>query len=229
MANTITASAMFSKGSNPQMHETTKGPRTLLDLPGEIKNQIYRLVLLEPTSLEITRDTAPQEPPLLRTCRLIRHEARAIFFNANTFSIPMPGGSALTLKWAKNHRLLRSGMSVRLQIERYTVARRNASGLSQFEDDMLLIKEWYLGNIRHEVDKHCSTLASAVRLDSAGVMHRFWHMAKILKQGNMAWEDAEKVLQAAGDLTVTGHPRRDYKMKLSDSCCSTTRAAEDKP
>ena len=55
-------------------------------LPGELRNPIYKLVLISPTAVDIL-PTQPLEPALTRTCKKIRHECRDIFWSENEFRI----------------------------------------------------------------------------------------------------------------------------------------------
>lgn len=60
----------------------------LLALPAELRNQIYRYVLvLEPGNRVTLTPTRPNQPPLLCTSRQLRHEAIGIYFSENHFSI----------------------------------------------------------------------------------------------------------------------------------------------
>ncbi|USW56228.1 hypothetical protein Slin15195_G095470 [Septoria linicola] len=91
----------------------------LFRLPGELRNRIYRLCLVEPNGLTVdirrkpptgrVKDyhntdhedvhafadskqwlvVPPKEPPLLGVCKLIRSEAFAVFYGENLFSIPL--------------------------------------------------------------------------------------------------------------------------------------------
>lgn len=58
----------------------------LLQLPGEIRNRVYRYALLEPTSISMQ---FLEHPPLARTCLQLHREALPIFFAENTFSIAL--------------------------------------------------------------------------------------------------------------------------------------------
>ena len=56
---------------------------TLLDLPGEIRNQIYhQLLILPPLS---TPNPPPIYPEILQTCRKIHEESKHILYGYNTF------------------------------------------------------------------------------------------------------------------------------------------------
>jgi len=57
-----------------------------LGLPGELRNHIYRLVLLESIDVYVDRSNYKQ-PPLLRTCRKMRKEALQIFYKENRFMV----------------------------------------------------------------------------------------------------------------------------------------------
>ncbi|KAK4903422.1 hypothetical protein LTR27_000353 [Elasticomyces elasticus] len=58
----------------------------LLDLPPQLRNQIWSYVLHEQHSVPVSSATS-QQPALLRTSRQIRNETRGIFLHENTFRI----------------------------------------------------------------------------------------------------------------------------------------------
>ncbi|TVY55103.1 hypothetical protein LSUE1_G009500, partial [Lachnellula suecica] len=61
-------------------------PLTFLDLPGEIRNQIYTLLLLLPSfSTRRPLGDSPIYPSILSTCHKIHTEARQILYSSNTF------------------------------------------------------------------------------------------------------------------------------------------------
>jgi hypothetical protein len=66
----------------PQVEE--KQPCYLLNIHAEIRNEIYRLVLVSEDKIRVgVHDAPPMDPPLLRTNRQIRSEARGIFHKEN--------------------------------------------------------------------------------------------------------------------------------------------------
>lgn len=71
----------------------------LLDkLSGELRNHIWRHVLVSDEPVLVNKEQ-PHSPSLLRTCTQIRTEATSIFFNENTFLLPVDGyDSILGLK-----------------------------------------------------------------------------------------------------------------------------------
>lgn len=58
----------------------------LLDLPPELRNLIYRSVLVQNRDIDV-RSQGFDVPPLLSTCKKIRKEARSIFYYENTFAV----------------------------------------------------------------------------------------------------------------------------------------------
>ncbi|USW58685.1 hypothetical protein Slin15195_G120040 [Septoria linicola] len=81
-----------------------------LELPTELRNDIYRLVLVRPKhkrDVVTTIDTIPKEPALLLTCRQIRGEALGIYFRENKFTFRIRDCDAeVYLKWcvrSKHH------------------------------------------------------------------------------------------------------------------------------
>jgi len=58
---------------------------SFLHLPGEIRNQIYHLVLIHP-SYPPAQSTHNLVPNILSTCRQITHEATPILYSLNTFT-----------------------------------------------------------------------------------------------------------------------------------------------
>ena len=58
----------------------------LLDLPAEIRNEIYMMVLTSPSTIRMT-PTGYERPALLNTCKAIRAEAIAVYYYNNKFRI----------------------------------------------------------------------------------------------------------------------------------------------
>ncbi|GIZ46507.1 hypothetical protein CKM354_000963300 [Cercospora kikuchii] len=58
----------------------------LLNLPGEIRNTIYRYALIKTKPMKVT-SKGPGEPSLLRVCNRIRREARSIYYAENEFEL----------------------------------------------------------------------------------------------------------------------------------------------
>jgi hypothetical protein len=62
-------------------------------LPGEIRNEIYRLVLLSSYIIVIKPSTIRGQRSLLQSCHQIRKEALKIYYCENTFSVGSRGSS----------------------------------------------------------------------------------------------------------------------------------------
>lgn len=58
----------------------------LLNLPGELRNQIFDFAVVEPSAIRVTSKGLDQ-PALLKTCRQIRREAGTIYYGSNEFDI----------------------------------------------------------------------------------------------------------------------------------------------
>lgn len=63
---------------------TEEEPPGLFTLPAELRNEIYRLVLLSQSRITIGARNHEQ-PALLRTCRQLREETSSIFYDENRF------------------------------------------------------------------------------------------------------------------------------------------------
>lgn len=152
---------------------TMSRPVGLFDLPGELKNAIYRFALVETQHLDITTKSIPLEPALLRTCRVIRQEARSIFYLENTFRILSHNGDMVpVLKFCAQHHLIEDG--IRILVTRENLSSRDDFGSSKLDNEIDYIGAWY----SREVLMHpCQTNSHYVkdgRLRSPGVRHRLW-------------------------------------------------------
>lgn len=64
----------------------TASKRSFLDLPAEIRNQIYRLAFVSKEKLDFAYpDNFSRSSALLRTCRQVHEEGRSILYSENTF------------------------------------------------------------------------------------------------------------------------------------------------
>jgi hypothetical protein len=58
----------------------------LLRLSAEIRNAIYRCVLVETAEIRITSSNIPEDPSLLSVCRQVRRKAKTMYYRANKFA-----------------------------------------------------------------------------------------------------------------------------------------------
>ncbi|KAF2771265.1 hypothetical protein EJ03DRAFT_334934 [Teratosphaeria nubilosa] len=83
---------------------------SLLSLPAELRNQIYRYTLLEKDSIDINTLplTFPQTPGLLGACRQTREECLGIYYEENIFRFVINNYDAsLYIKWCTTFRAQR--------------------------------------------------------------------------------------------------------------------------
>lgn len=85
------------KTLKPKENESPYPRASLLGLPAELLNRIYRSVLVENFKIAILEMNKPQYPSLITTCRKTYQESRLIYLEENTFEIycfdykvPMP-------------------------------------------------------------------------------------------------------------------------------------------
>ncbi|EMC96951.1 hypothetical protein BAUCODRAFT_48719, partial [Baudoinia panamericana UAMH 10762] len=57
----------------------------LLNLPGELRNYIYRLALVEDDHIKISKNSKPLQPGILQVSRQCRKEASDIYYQENIF------------------------------------------------------------------------------------------------------------------------------------------------
>lgn len=61
----------------------------LFTVPGELRNKVYELAFHEDSAIVVDYSGKCQTPPLLVSCKRIRHEARSIYYNINTLTLRM--------------------------------------------------------------------------------------------------------------------------------------------
>lgn len=69
----------------PADHHDQNSP--LLCLPAELRNQKYRYTLLESDPISVATQT--REPALLQVCRQIHTQSLKVYWDDNTFSVPI--------------------------------------------------------------------------------------------------------------------------------------------
>ena len=81
-----------SIGASPRLGErcVSAGVCKFLELPGEIRNQIYRATLLSTRPFAVQLQFWPRDAALLRVNKQIYVEASSIFYHENMFRFPQP-------------------------------------------------------------------------------------------------------------------------------------------
>jgi len=80
------SSVVPSSVLSTSVSESPNASSQFFKLPLEIRNTIYRLVLIESHNIDLAETGVP-EPGLLETCRRVRAEAKGIFYLENTFNV----------------------------------------------------------------------------------------------------------------------------------------------
>ncbi|KAK3723932.1 hypothetical protein LTR37_001416 [Vermiconidia calcicola] len=71
----------------------------LLALPAELRNQIYRYLLLPPGPGRVQIDgSRSHQPCLLRVCHMIRREGISIYYTDNTFTLVVQDFNVLSIR-----------------------------------------------------------------------------------------------------------------------------------
>ena len=86
--NTPKAEMNTLLSSGPSSLSLFNSPLQFLALPGEIRNQVYRAVLVLPLPFAVKMQFAPRDTALLRVNKQVFKEASAIFYHESTFRIP---------------------------------------------------------------------------------------------------------------------------------------------
>lgn len=82
-----------SAAAGAPVNTTDTETSRLLKLSGELRNRIYRAVLVSNNNIRANISGIP-EPLLLAASKQIRNEAITIYYNENTFTIPVHGYSS---------------------------------------------------------------------------------------------------------------------------------------
>ena len=130
-ANTSSTPQLEDIDSLPQCQRTRVGSRQtvqqhlesrLLELPAELRNDIYRFALVgDPEDkIKITpgMPNPPYEPALLRVSRQVRNEASSIYYQENHFRFDMPNFDASAyIKWVRAEPIVRSRLQVWFKLQ----------------------------------------------------------------------------------------------------------------
>ncbi|KAF7186355.1 hypothetical protein HII31_12286 [Pseudocercospora fuligena] len=127
----------------------------LLNLAGELKNRVYRMVLL-------TDDRAPiivssrgyEKPALLQTCKEVRREAFSIFYYENQFGIEVPDYDiAIPMKFMDSlnqiWRLPRShSLRIKVRQDKITAHYLQISSRPNWSNLMTQMRVYHRGSLR---------------------------------------------------------------------------------
>jgi hypothetical protein len=89
-------------------------PTTFLDLPAEIRIEIYNLLLVERQTVRIPGRLLNLYPPVLRVCKQIHAEAAPILYGRNKMRLALYGGDGVPRQWSRSGFLLLGTRYLRL-------------------------------------------------------------------------------------------------------------------
>lgn len=202
---------MINHGQDVAVNNELPPKASLLGIPGEIRNRIYREVLLEEYTIQIgfmsfsfgyggrrhreTRDKGTSlEPGLLRSCMTIRREARPIFFNENRFHIE--------LYQAKMDPPLAHWFWQHVPRSQRKVTHEEQTSWECFKP---WLKAHWAGQLAEHVQEDFAELIWEVT-DNRVV----WNMFKVVEElQDLRWEKVEKVLDLYAESVIIHDPNDD--------------------
>ncbi|KAK3714221.1 hypothetical protein LTR37_008023 [Vermiconidia calcicola] len=158
----------------------------LFRLPAEIRNMIYKEVLVQKTGVYIAAIGVP-EPPLLRVSRLLRKETITIYYGCNIFHIPTTNyDSSVFLHWTTMRRRLRKEHKIRTQADGV-----GGRMLPHWGNLVLWLRGYYDGSIAWKSKFPCDIS----RNESADIMvvGGMFHIVHQMK--DKSWEKVLEVLE----------------------------------
>ena len=166
-------------------------------LPPELRNQIYKLVLVSGHRITLFRPHSLVQPALTKTCRQIRRESLGIYYSRNSFyGRIIDYDPTMYIKWRKVASPLCSRMKVTLHCidpapERRPIARSNL---------MDWIERLYLNWEGYGRSLPCYT--EGIVFDVEKFRHRkvkVWMIVYALRDGGVPWKVAKGVIEHAID------------------------------
>ncbi|KAK4549846.1 hypothetical protein LTR36_005147 [Oleoguttula mirabilis] len=182
------------------MAQTAGTTSRFLELPGELRNRIYRLALLSDNAIPVTAQHF-QEPDLLHACKQVRREAMSIFYGENEFDVLHIGfDSAVQIKMLEKEVKLRDEYKVPIKWFICTRGPRNWANLLTWLKHIHrgTVLGWVAGQgarssaefaIVDEMFDTCEDLNDLPWERVAGVMERFH---KILVGVSGSWAAVEE-------------------------------------
>jgi hypothetical protein len=158
----------------------TKG---FLDLPGELRNRIYRMELLQDKSIKISKGKFT-EPPLLMVCHKIRVETITIFYLENRWSLDCPDWDCSVRHGFYNHVRTRPGIH---DITDLNASWTNSGSYYHKKNLLIFIKALH----DDQTQRGILYVSDHENLATAAVTGAF-EIAK--RMSRQSWEDIEHVL-----------------------------------
>ncbi|KAI5361515.1 hypothetical protein Slin15195_G126300 [Septoria linicola] len=163
-----------------------------MELSGELRNRIYRLLLKFPASVQVTL-SGHDRPAIVCTSKTIRSEALGIFYLENSFHFSIhdleSDNFARFTEVTKALKLQRRGLRFSPRTQ-YTVL----WVVSHWDHLLLWLKRYHAQEVHHVAAKLSRTLAAARDQDYAVVAGMFV-VAKALR-GDQPWSVVERIFNA---------------------------------
>jgi len=184
--------------------KTTKPDNPLMRLPGELRNEIYRLVLVSNNQLLVTKSSIPTQPPLTMVSRQIRKEAIAIFYRENKFGVEVVNNDGrhegvwlVKIGW-ENMKLLDFS---RIH-EDYYVFLFSQNSTDPWKNLLQWLKDFY----HYKAGSPVSGPDRENRTRPITVLMLLFSAADELREDKTSWETAEKVLTIVGEVAECKRP-----------------------
>jgi hypothetical protein len=163
---------------------TTVTPKKgFLDLPGELRNRIYRMELLQDKSIKVSKRNFT-EPPLLMVCHKIRAETISIFYLENRWSLDCPDWDCSARHGFYNHVRTRPGID---DITDLNASWTNSGSYYHKKNLLNFAKALHDDQIQRGI----LYVSDHENVETAAVTGAFEIVKRMSKQ---SWEDIEQVL-----------------------------------
>jgi hypothetical protein len=172
----------------PNEQNGTNSP--FLRLPGELRNKIYRLALVESGKVAVT-DNECAEPGLPLVNHQVRKECATIFYYGNKFSVPWPNWDVKTcLKWDRKKRALRQDFP-KHKPPSPTRGRFERQDAPNWKNLIQWLEHWHSRRTTWKIDAPSRMKADAkTELLTIGAM---FHMVAAIR--NEPWNKVSKLLE----------------------------------
>lgn len=184
--------------------KTTKPGNPLMRLPGELRNEIYRLVLVSNNQLRVTKSSIPTQPPLTMVSRQIRKEAIAIFYHENKFGVEVVNndGRHEGVWLAKIGRENTNLLDFSRIHEDYYIFLFSQNSTNPWKNLLQWLKDFY----HYKAGSPGRGPNRENRMGPLTVLVLLFNAAEELRKAKTSWETAEKVLTIMGEVAECKRP-----------------------
>jgi len=158
---------------SPSQDQTLRSRSRLLQLPGEVRNQILRHVVTQPEPIALRRPDSPFsiDVSVLYTCKQLRDEARFFLYHENIFEIEIDSlGTITSLHFSKLHSICEYRAEEAIREVSVTFLERFSRFQFRFQDARRLDSlRRAMGYIKHCFkDKHVTVILPSPKPVRAG-------------------------------------------------------------